>query len=138
MTKTKQRLLRFSPALLSAPLAICLAVPALADPEPGDTDAAFLASLQSAGITYSGPPDQVIGIGKSVCTLMGEGKSGQDVLTELQNRNPGLSIEHGSQFIGIAAHSYCPQRLTPGSPSSPGSPSTPGSPDTPGSPGSPG
>lgn len=103
---------RLAVALLAAPITIGLAVPASGD--PGTEDAAFLDSLRLAGINYSGDPSQVIATAKTVCSLIGDHKSGQDVLVMLQERNPGLSIDHGSKFIGMAARSYCPNQLAVG------------------------
>jgi hypothetical protein len=34
-----------------------------------------------------------------------------EVLEGLKERNPGLSTEHGTVFVGIAARSYCPDQL---------------------------
>lgn len=90
---------------------LALAAPAYADPD-GD-QAAFLESLRAAGITYSGSTDQVIATAKTVCRMIGAGKSGPDVLAVLQQGNPGLTTDHGSMFIGIAARSYCPSQLVP-------------------------
>lgn len=114
MMTVKQGLLRriaVPLGVLLAPALIGLAAPASADPDPDA--AAFLESLRAAGISYSGSADQVIATAKTVCRLIGSGKSGQDVLAVLQQGNPGLTVDHGSVFMGIAARSYCPNQLAP-------------------------
>ncbi|WP_420110018.1 DUF732 domain-containing protein [Mycolicibacter arupensis] len=95
-------------ALLGVLGCLCIAVPAHADPT--DADAAFLGSLRAAGITYNNA-DQAIVTAKLVCQLIAEGKASSDVLEGLKSRNPGLTTEHGTQFVGIAAQLYCPDQL---------------------------
>jgi hypothetical protein len=96
---------------------IMLDVAGLAHGDPGadnasDPDSAFLASLQAAGITYK-RVDQAILSAKSVCRFIGNGKPSPEVLAELRIRNPDLTIEHATQFVGIAVQSYCPDQLVP-------------------------
>ncbi|KLO31347.1 hypothetical protein ABW16_00260 [Mycolicibacter heraklionensis] len=100
--------MRIRAALLGALGCICLAAPAHAD--PSETDTAFLVSLRAAGITYTNA-DQAIITAKLVCGLIAEGKPSPEVLEGLKARNPGLTTEHGTQFVGIAAQSYCPDQL---------------------------
>jgi hypothetical protein len=95
-------------APLGALLMLVAAGPAKADPADVDTD--FLAALQAAGITYN-RPDQAIVTAKMVCKFIAQGKPSPEVLDGLKERNPGLTTEHGSMFVGIAAHSYCPDQL---------------------------
>lgn len=102
---------RLAATLLAAPVLFGLATPASADPE---TDAEFLESLRVAGITYQGDPWQVIGAARAVCSLLVQHKPGPQVLAVLQQTNPGLTAERGSTFIGIAAHSYCPDQVGAG------------------------
>ena len=99
-------------------LGVCVvfgfAAPAHADPDTGGPDdATFLASLRSAGVTY-GNPAQAIAIGKSVCGQMSKGKSGPQLVSDLQLDNPGLSTDHASVFIALAAKFYCPQQINQG------------------------
>ncbi|MGH3524160.1 MAG: DUF732 domain-containing protein [Mycobacterium sp.] len=91
--------------------------PAHADPDAGGTpdgtdSAAFLDSLQAAGITYS-RRDLAITTAEAVCRLVGNGRSGPEVVAVLQTRNPGLTPEHAAQFLAIALRSYCPNQLAP-------------------------
>ena len=101
-------------ALLGVCVMLGLAAPAYADPDGGaPDDTTFLASLRSAGVTY-GNPSQAIAIGKSVCGQMGKGKSGPQLVSDLQLDNPGLSTDHASVFIALAAKFYCPQQINQG------------------------
>ncbi|MBS9533364.1 DUF732 domain-containing protein [Mycobacterium sp. M1] len=94
---------------LTAGTALGLAAPSVADPDMDDI--VFLETLRSAGISYSGNEGQVIATAKQVCSLIGSGKSAPDVLAALQERNPSLTLDHGTQFIAISAHSYCPNQI---------------------------
>ena len=99
-------------ALLAGLAAVALAAPVQADPAITDTDNAFLGALRASGITYN-HADQAIITAKLVCGLIAEGRPSPEVLEGLKARNPGLSTEHGTLFVGIAAHSYCPDQLRP-------------------------
>ncbi|MGB8388437.1 DUF732 domain-containing protein [Mycobacterium sp.] len=99
-------------ALLGVSAAIGLAPSAYADPDTGGTDdAGFLASLQSAGITYQNA-DGAIAFAKAVCGAMGNGKQGPQLVSDLQTDNPGLTSDHAASFLAIAAKYYCPARVT--------------------------
>ncbi|OBA61855.1 hypothetical protein A5647_09510 [Mycobacterium sp. 1100029.7] len=90
--------------------AISIAAPALAEPE-GD-DSAFLARLGDAGITYSSPT-QVIASAKAVCGLMGRGETGLQVVSDIKDQNPGMTLDAAAKFAALAADVYCPHHLTP-------------------------
>ncbi|MCV7259017.1 DUF732 domain-containing protein [Mycobacterium shimoidei] len=90
---------------------IGLAAPAYADPgEGGGNDAAFIAALNQAGISYP-TPGQAIGTAQSVCGCLNNGISGLALVHELKTRNPGFSMDDASDFAMIAARFYCPQQL---------------------------
>ncbi|MEO6793782.1 MAG: DUF732 domain-containing protein [Mycobacterium sp.] len=103
-------------ALLGALVTVGLAGPAQADPSDTDTDTAFLSALQAAGISYN-RGDQAVVTAKLVCRFIAEGKPSPQVLEGLKERNPGLTTEHGTTFVGIAARSYCPEQLVQNGPS---------------------
>ena len=105
--------MRAAAALLGAVVMIGLAGPVHAEPGPAgasETDTAFLAALQAAGITYN-QASQAIVTARMVCNFIASGKPSAEVLDGLKQRNPGLTTEHGAQFVGIAARSYCPDQL---------------------------
>lgn len=93
------------------------AMPTPADADPGVDDppvadtSAFLASLQRAGISYH-DADQAVTAAKAVCGLVGNGKSGLDVLHDLMSANPGFTTDGAAQFAAIAASVYCPHQLS--------------------------
>ncbi|OBK70602.1 DUF732 domain-containing protein [Mycobacterium sp. 1165178.9] len=94
--------------------AIGMAPLAQGDPvTPGGDEAGFLASLRSAGITYS-TPEAAITFAKSVCVSMGDGEFGPQMVDELKGQNPGLTNDHATSFLAIAAKYYCPQQLNRG------------------------
>jgi hypothetical protein len=101
-------------ALMGVCVALGLAAPAYADPDSGaPDDAVFLASLRSAGVIVANPT-QAIAIGHSVCGQMAKGKSGPQLVSDLQIDNPGLSTDHAGVFIALAAKFYCPQQINQG------------------------
>lgn len=96
-------------AVISA--AIGTAPLAHADPlPPGGDEAGFLASLRSAGITYS-TPEGAIKFAKEVCVSLGNGEFGPQMVDELKSENPGLTNDHATSFLAIATKYYCPQQL---------------------------
>lgn len=110
-------------ALLCLAAGVGVAGVAQADPDTGGVSGvdptAFLDSLQAAGIGFS-RTELVIETAETVCKLVGGGMSGPDVLAALKSRNPGLTTEHGAQFLAIAMRSYCPDRLAGGEPGTAG------------------
>lgn len=99
-----------------------LAVPALAD----DTDDAFVASLDKAGITYS-DSDKAAAAGQWVCKTVKGGTAMTDVVSTLQSKNPDLSDDKANKFAAIAASAYCPDQVSSSSSSAPSPSATPAS-----------
>jgi Protein of unknown function (DUF732) len=89
--------------------ALSFAGPAHADPG-ADLDGSFLDSLTRAGITVVSRPG-AIKAGKSVCSLMEQGKPELDVIQQVTRQNPALDTTRAAQFTAIAASAYCPQYL---------------------------
>jgi Protein of unknown function (DUF732) len=100
--------MRLLVVLASFAAVIGLAVPAHADPS-GD-DAAFLAALKQAGITYQ-DPDRAVAVGKRVCSLADKGMTGAEIVKALQDLNPGFQGDGAAKFAAIADTAYCPQHL---------------------------
>lgn len=99
--------------LLSAVLAVAAAMLGFAANAHGDTggdDAAFLSALNKAGITVP-DPSRAITSARAVCGLMGNGESGLQVLTDVRNHNPGLTLDGAALFTAIACNTYCPEHL---------------------------
>jgi Protein of unknown function (DUF732) len=104
-------IMRLLLALLGVSTVIGLAAPAYGDPSEGFDDASFLATVRDAGIRYTSS-DQAIAFGKAVCGWIGNGKSGPELVQDLQRNNPGLTSDHATLFLAISAKYYCPQQLT--------------------------
>jgi hypothetical protein len=104
-------------ATVAAAIGLAAAVPALADPPPGPVpddpaaDAAFLDSLNKAGMTYRSGPDAVAA-GRMACNMMISGRSEKDVVDELAMRNPGLNGGGAMRFAALASSTYCPDYLS--------------------------
>lgn len=93
--------------LLSAAAVVASGASAYADPASKD-DTDFLKELSDAGLTYK-DPDTVIAVAKDVCDLVNKGTSANDIVQNLQARNPGFSGENATKFTLLAANSYCPR-----------------------------
>ena len=105
--------MRLLVALIGAWAVIGFAAPAYGDPGTGGVDeSSFLASLRSAGITYK-TSDAAVQFAQAVCESMGNGEYGPQMVDELKAQNPGLTTDHATSFLAIAAKYYCPQRLNP-------------------------
>ncbi|OBH17418.1 MULTISPECIES: DUF732 domain-containing protein [unclassified Mycobacterium] len=103
--------MRLLVALIVGCAVIMLAAPAYGDPDTGGVDeSSFLASLSSAGITYK-TSDAAVQFAKAVCESMGNGEYGPQMVNELKAQNPGLTTDHATSFLAIAAKYYCPQQL---------------------------
>ena len=102
-------------ATLAIAAATIRAVPAYGDPDIDDPpvadNPAFLAALQQAGITYN-DPDRAVAAAQAVCGLVGNGKSGLEVLRGLMTANPGFTTDGAAQFAAISASVYCPHQLS--------------------------
>lgn len=109
--KIRGRAIKSLLALFGATGLLSAAGPAYGDPATAPDDAGFLATVRDAGLTYSNP-GQAIAFGKTVCGWIGAGKPGPELVQDLQNNNPGLSTDHATLFVAIAAKYYCPQRLS--------------------------
>ncbi|OSC37446.1 DUF732 domain-containing protein [Mycobacterium decipiens] len=98
------------PTVISLAAMIGTAAPAYADSK----DDEFIASLDAAGLTYP-DPGRAIAAGKAVCKWADAGKGAVEVVSEVQNANPGLHGDSAARFLAIAANVYCPKALWGGS-----------------------
>ena len=95
--------------LASAAVVIGTAAPAHADADAKDQ--AFLTALGQAGLVYLNE-DRAITAGKQVCSLADGGMTGEEIVHNLQDRNPGFQGPGAAKFAAIAASAYCPEKLT--------------------------
>src|SRR5258708_1593081 len=99
--------------VLGVAAAIGLAAPAYAEPvpEPDGDDAGFIAALHQAGFTFASEGSAVTA-GRAVCSLLNNGESGLELVHDVKNHNPGMSMEMASDFAAISAKFYCPHQLS--------------------------
>jgi hypothetical protein len=76
----------------------------------GSTDNAFLAQLQSDGITPP-TPARAINDAHAVCDALDQGQSSQQVINEVAN-STGLDNKGAKTFAVDAASAYCPKYVT--------------------------
>jgi hypothetical protein len=96
--------------LLTLPVvaaAIGLAAPAYAD----DSDQTFISDLRNADIHFK-DADQAETAGRSVCELKGGGMSDADIISNLEEQNPGFADDKAAKFDAIATSVYCPPDAT--------------------------
>ncbi|MEE2855494.1 MAG: DUF732 domain-containing protein [Actinomycetota bacterium] len=98
--------MRFLPFFASALALVGMAIPAHADPD----DDAFLTALNKAGISYQNP-DRAIKAGQKVCDLANSGTSEADIIKDLHEFNPAVTMGKAALFVQAAASAYCPDRL---------------------------
>jgi Protein of unknown function (DUF732) len=99
------------PVLLLASVAAVIGTAAPAYADPDGKDQAFLNALTQAGLTYMSA-DRAITAGKQVCSLADGGMTGEEIVRNLQDRNPGFQGPGAAKFAAIAASAYCPEKLT--------------------------
>jgi Protein of unknown function (DUF732) len=86
-----------------------LAAPAQADPNP---DAAFLAALDQASISYQNGADAVAAA-RQVCDWITQGQRRSDVIQSVSAGNPGFGMSGAAQFTTLAERAYCPNHPQP-------------------------
>ncbi|WP_238159263.1 DUF732 domain-containing protein [Mycobacterium sp. MFM001] len=85
-----------------------MAAPAFA--EPSGDDAGFLEALNNAGITYQSP-DRAVANAKGVCGMLDDGKGAPEIVTQLQQSNPGFAQRDAAKFVALASVAYCPKYM---------------------------
>ena len=109
--------------LASAAVVIGTVAPAYADPDAKDQT--FLSALNQAGLTYLNA-DRAITAGKQVCSLADGGMTGEEIVKNLQDKNPGFEGPGAAKFAAIAASAYCPEKLSQTEDGTPPSPKSNG------------
>ena len=95
---------------LGAVVVALLAV-ATAHADPADTDAKFLAALDSRGITYASP-EVMIAAGHVACTELDRGETPGTVAQDVMNNkdvltSSNLDAYHAGFFVGASIGAYC-------------------------------
>jgi Protein of unknown function (DUF732) len=94
-----------TPALGAAAVGLALATAGAA--AASTTDDAFVAQLNSHGISV-GTPQQTVNQGRQVCAGMAAGKNAAVMALETLGRT-NLTPRQAGFFVGAAAKAYCPQ-----------------------------
>jgi hypothetical protein len=84
-----------------------VAVATASTAEASTIDDAFIAQMNSLGITFSSPAEAVKE-GHQVCRELDAGKSGTDVATEVLKQTD-LTSHQAAYFVVDATKAYCPQ-----------------------------
>lgn len=107
--------------LLLAPLVIlaglALAAPGHAEPAEGEAktvdSAEFIASLQQVGIIFD-DTEHAVAAAEALCGLAANGESTMELLNDVTEANPDLTVADAARFAAIAAKTYCPHQLKKG------------------------
>lgn len=74
------------------------------------TDAKFLSSLRSEGITDHFPDSYAIEAAHAVCENLDSGKSPKEMAAEMVDK-AGMTAYHAGYFVGASIDDYCPKHL---------------------------
>jgi len=100
-----------------AAAALVLAAPGHADPEAVEVSAVdsteFITSLRQVGIVFDSPA-HAVAAAEALCGLAANGESSLELLNDVTEANPDLSVADAARFAAIAAKTYCPHQLTKG------------------------
>ncbi|MGA9491108.1 MAG: DUF732 domain-containing protein [Mycobacterium sp.] len=88
---------------------------ATAHADPADTDAKFLAALDSRGITYASP-EVMIAAGHVACEELDRGEAPGQVAQDVMNNKDVLITSnldgyHAGFFVGASIGAYCPEHV---------------------------
>lgn len=110
-------LMRFAIVAFAAAAAIALAGPGHATPGVVEVSAVeraeFIEALHQVGISFADPA-QAVAVAEAECGLAANGESSMELLNDITEANPGLSIADAARFTAIAAKFYCPHQLAGG------------------------
>lgn len=109
--------MKLSFAPLVAATALILAAPGHADPTAVEVSAVdsteFITSLRQVGIVFDDPA-QAVGAAQALCGLAANGETSLELLNDITEANPDLTVADAARFAAIAAKTYCPHQLTKG------------------------
>ncbi len=86
-----------------------LAAPASADPEP-DPDAAFISTIEEAGIEYTNAADAVA-VGREVCAYLGAGHHVDAAARAVRISNRAMSVKNAARFVTFSQAAFCPESM---------------------------
>jgi len=102
---------------LVAAATLVLAAPGHADPDAVEVSAVdsteFITSLRQVGIVFDSPA-QAVAAAEALCGLAANGETSLELLNDVTEANPDLSVADAARFAAIAAKTYCPHQLNKG------------------------
>ncbi|MEB3068419.1 DUF732 domain-containing protein [[Mycobacterium] vasticus] len=108
---------RFAIVPFAAAAAIGLAAPGHATPGVIEVSAVeraeFIEALHQVGISFADPA-QAVAVAEAECGLAANGETSLELLNDVTEANPGLSVADAARFTAIAAKFYCPHQLEGG------------------------
>jgi len=111
-------LMRFAVVPCAAAAALALAAPGQATPGVVEVSAVeraeFIEALHQVGISFADPA-QAVAVAEAECGLAANGETSLELLNDVIEANPGLSVADAARFTTIAAKFYCPHQLQSGS-----------------------
>ena len=83
---------------------------AVADPKPDhmDKDGQFLWRLSTQGLQLRRSRDAAINDARRICARYAGGESGQQIIQDMLQGSPGMSLDTASGFADTAISVYCP------------------------------
>ena len=100
-----------------AATALVLAAPGHADPEVVEASSIdsteFITSLRQVGIVFD-TPAQAVAAAEALCGLAANGETSLELLNDVTEANPDLSVADAARFAAISAKTYCPHQLSKG------------------------
>jgi hypothetical protein len=82
--------------------------PADPPPDPMDRDGQFLWRLSTEGLQMRRSNDAAINDARRVCTRFAGGESEQEIIQDMLQGSPGMSLNTASSFADTAISVYCP------------------------------
>jgi hypothetical protein len=89
--------------------------PADPPPNPMDRDGQFLWRLSSDGLKLQRSNDAAINDARRVCTRFASGESEQEIVQDMLQGSPGMTLDTASSFADTAISVYCPEGVMRGS-----------------------
>jgi hypothetical protein len=84
------------------------AAPADPPPDPTDRNGMFLWRLSTEGLQMRRSNDAAINDARRVCTRFAGGESEQEIVQDMLQGTPGMSVNTASSFADAAISVYCP------------------------------
>ena len=84
------------------------AAPADPPPDPTDRNGQFLWRLSTEGLQLRRSNDAAINDARRVCTRFAGGESEQEIIQDMLQGSPGMSLNTASSFADTAISVYCP------------------------------